>query len=239
MKKAWFLIWLFLKLNILGQTIQIEPHPVFVNQDIDISDAFVVLKSVGNIINDEDSTFLIRWEIFIDEAPDVWQWYVCDENNCYSHNATTNVQEGGLNNPVMLENYEVSPLDFYVRPKGVGGVGKAQIKLSLADFPTDYIYTADYTFCINSGECIVGVEDVELTEAALYPNPVLDKFELSTVLDSYRSITIYNFFGQLVKTFDIQTNADYSLADLPSGVYLAIVLDQYKYPIHTQKLQKI
>lgn len=65
----------------------------------------------------------------------------------------------------------------------------------------------------------VGIDEVEMTEASVFPNPATDVISISTESD-IQSVAIYSANGALMLT---QTSGDIAISNLPSGVYIAKV----------------
>jgi hypothetical protein len=64
-----------------------------------------------------------------------------------------------------------------------------------------------------------GVDENGNTTVELYPNPANDKIRIEG-LEGVNRIQIYNAFGILVKTVDINGNDEISISELPAGYYI-------------------
>lgn len=66
----------------------------------------------------------------------------------------------------------------------------------------------------------VGVDEHDLTQIKLYPNPTLGEFTVDAGDFSVKSIKIQNVQGQLIRTFEMNSVSVYTdYLDLPNGVY--------------------
>lgn len=57
-------------------------------------------------------------------------------------------------------------------------------------------------------------------EFMLYPNPARGSFSLSTETDGYDKVLLFNIQGQLLRSYDLQTDNVYSLDGLSAGLYI-------------------
>lgn len=107
-----------------------------------------------------------------------------------------------------------------------------------ATWSTDNWTNIDTTshFVETQAECDAwtGVNEKLQDQFSIYPNPVNDSFSIVTDI-SYKKIEIYNQLGQKVAVFHNKNN--YSLAELPSGIYYINILS--KNNILTRKIIKI
>jgi len=73
----------------------------------------------------------------------------------------------------------------------------------------------------------LGVEDVVLTKATIYPNPTIGEVNILNI--TLEKATVYNELGQLVKTFTLNSNNTsntINLSGLPRGVYYIYLINQ-------------
>ena len=74
-------------------------------------------------------------------------------------------------------------------------------------------------------------------EIKVFPNPATEFFSI-TDNSEIASFAILNVVGKKIKTFDFYAGEKYSIADLPSGLYLIQVYDSGREIITTQRLNK-
>ncbi len=87
--------------------------------------------------------------------------------------------------------------------------------------------------------CANGVRNTTTTrtELAIYPNPTTDYIALNNE-DLIVSFHIINLVGKRVRTFEVQKNETYDVADLPNGLYLVQLIGRNNKVISTQRLTK-
>lgn len=84
-------------------------------------------------------------------------------------------------------------------------------------------------------------EPAENVDYTIYPNPVSDYFSLdqeSVEKGSASVLNLYNLLGQRVRTFRVEKEQRYNVADLQGGLYLVQLLDDKGKIITTRRLQK-
>lgn len=79
--------------------------------------------------------------------------------------------------------------------------------------------------------------EVSSEDIKVYPNPVVDYFQVSDI-KSLKKIIIYNMFGKEVKSFSYSPNSFYDVADLKSGMYVIRMIDDKNKTIKSLKLNK-
>lgn len=82
------------------------------------------------------------------------------------------------------------------------------------------------------------------TEAAyvLYPNPTVSFFAIDeeSLADGKVSlVNVYNLVGQRVRSFSVEKEQRFNIADLQEGLYLVQLLDSKGKPIVTRRLHKM
>ncbi len=92
----------------------------------------------------------------------------------------------------------------------------------------------------------LGANEGEVLIASVYPNPVINSFNISfdSKVNTSMNINIYNTFGKLVKSFNKNiTTGDSSfnlnIEDLNSGIYLLETINSNNQVVSKQKLIKI
>lgn len=84
-------------------------------------------------------------------------------------------------------------------------------------------------------------EPVQKVDYMIFPNPVSDYFSLdqeSVEKGSASVLNLYNLLGQRVRTFRVEKEQRYNVADLQGGLYLVQLLDDKGKIITTRRLQK-
>ncbi len=85
----------------------------------------------------------------------------------------------------------------------------------------EYFESGSNLVCYSDENCapctfVTDVKEASEPKAKIYPNPFKENIFIDTEITNYR-ITIFNQNGQVIKTFENESNLD--LAELPSGVY--------------------
>ncbi len=78
-------------------------------------------------------------------------------------------------------------------------------------------------------------------EYLLYPNPATDFFaldEVSAQTGEARTLHLYNLLGQRIRSFRVEKEQRYNIADLPTGLYLIQILDAKNHIITTRRMHK-
>jgi hypothetical protein len=73
---------------------------------------------------------------------------------------------------------------------------------------------------------------------SIFPNPATEFISVNDHTDQVGEIAIYNMVGRRIKLFEFVKGENYSVADLPKGMYLVQLIDKAKQVITTQKVDK-
>ncbi len=76
------------------------------------------------------------------------------------------------------------------------------------------------------------------TEIAVYPNPALDYFTLTSDGDAVKKITINNIIGKQVLSFQRNEMNKYDVSPLKKGIYVVRVFDHNDQLIKALRLSK-
>lgn len=93
------------------------------------------------------------------------------------------------------------------------------------------VYTQDFNLTLSFNEFI-------FNKISLFPNPTNNNFTIpnNTIFDNFK---IFNNLGQVLKSFTKNSQNDYNISDLKTGVYNIIFLDENNLKIGETKLLKI
>ncbi|AXO79883.1 DUF4832 domain-containing protein [Olleya aquimaris] len=125
----------------------------------------------------------------------------------------------------------------------IGLTGTFQLYLWLPDINTNLSSNSDYSVQFaNSGLWdattgynnllqtvtlnTLGVEDFELNNFSIFPNPASDFITIQFKNSSKEKVKIYNMIGQLVKETTISNNKKLDLSDLVNGIYIIRLADK-------------
>ncbi len=232
-----FLFLLFLGTSLQAQvSVSVDPNPWQGTLPTDLSDDWAEVIAHATFTNEDAATQSFRWLISVQNAPAEWQFRICDKNACYSTSTITNYDPNGFQEPVVLASGENSLLDLHILPKGVSGEGLIHVELSTIDDINTVIETAVYQVTIENS--VATFERLSSQHIKVYPNPTTEHITLSDSRD-VDQIVIYNMIGRQVRTFQVAANRNYSLADLPKGLYLVSLVNRQKGVLRTLRLQKL
>ena len=71
----------------------------------------------------------------------------------------------------------------------------------------------------------------------IFPNPVDDYFQLSNQ-EGIKAISVSNIAGKEVKRFNVNSDSEYSIAELRKGIYIVRLFDQKDEPVTVLRLSK-
>ncbi len=226
--------------NILAQpSLSLYPEDLTFTLEADMDDLWAEPVAHSFVVNTSNQTIALRWEIEIigTDCPTVWKYKVCDKNQCYNSNVTTNINYGGQPNvPVILAPGDSSIIDIHVNPSGIPGCCKARVTLSDVmdyDNPVD-IMAPEYEFCVTA---ISGISSVQKLSPKVYPNPSADFITLTND-DAVKQLWVTNILGRRVKSFNTSVNGKYDISRLPSGIYLVSMVDANHKIIKTVRISK-
>jgi len=228
------LILIFSLLQAAEAQLEINPNPwVGTFDNVDLTDYFAEPIAHGEMINTSGETLAVRWELVVIEAPEEWEFRVCDQNQCYSSVVTTNWDPAfPIEIPVVLNPFQSDLLDLHILPRKVAGFLEAEIRLSLISQPDSVIATGYYTIDVLSS-----VGEAISSDLRIFPNPSSDYFALSNAKGVSR-IVLYNIVGRAVRTFEAAEGRKYNISDLPDGIYLASLENQRGEAMRTMRISK-
>ncbi len=210
MKNFLLFALLFFSYTISAQ-LEVTPNPI-VEWEV-VSGTEIVgkakVKNTSNVVKE------YTWErTVLDNCNNDQTWF-CDPNLCYIPSVSTQVftLDPGAEGPFELHATFNDPdnRDLVVQIK--------VYETNNADIVVDAMYEFE------SGNCIgVNVDEVELKDIKLFPNPTTDHFTLTNVI-GVQNVIIHNIIGTPLKQYIAQENATYSISDLPAGVYMVLLND--------------
>jgi hypothetical protein len=81
----------------------------------------------------------------------------------------------------------------------------------------------------------LSTESAKLTQLTLFPNPCDEQISIKTDALEVNYLDLYNIYGELVRTTPLTVTTTVSVADLPSGVYIASFRKDSKH-VHAEKV---
>ncbi len=215
---------------LFGQVISISEVSLSVVASTDVWDV-VGHSSVKNV---SGATIELQWVREVNDLANGWASAVCDNNQCYPDNISTNVvPNGNPNIPVVLAPGQSSIIDIHVYPAGSAGEGDVQVCLYEVG-STDQLGCIDVNYKV---EPVNAVDVVDKASIKIFPNPTADYFGLLNT-NGVGKVRLFNMLGRSVRNFDVTTGKKYYIGDLPAGMYLAAIHDRSGNVIKTTRVVK-
>ncbi|MGK0362972.1 MAG: hypothetical protein ACI85O_000011 [Saprospiraceae bacterium] len=220
-----------------AQNFEVDANPsLLIETDVDLSNLLAEPINHGTLTNNTSGEVSLGWQRTIVEAPEEWEFPVCDNNQCYfpavdAAPVAFNVDGGGT-----------SILDVHVRPNGVAGCGTVEIRVTPFSNTDNVLVVATYHFSINSTEDCgfqTSIDEVTISKVRVYPNPTSNLFQISELenIPEADEVAVYNIVGKKVRSF-APTASQYSVGDLPDGMYMVSVIDYETGILKTVRMSK-
>ena len=84
----------------------------------------------------------------------------------------------------------------------------------------------------------LGAQNNSKPDLSVFPNPATEYISVQDKNDAVGFLSVFNLVGKKVKEFEFVKGEQYSIADLPKGMYLVQILDRGKRNLTTQKIEK-
>jgi len=84
----------------------------------------------------------------------------------------------------------------------------------------------------------LGAQSNSKPDLSVFPNPATEFISVQDKNDAVGYLSVFNLVGKKVKEFEFVKGEQYSVADLPKGMYLVQILDRSKRNLTTQKIEK-
>ncbi len=220
--KQFFTILNFLFIgNLVAQDIlTLSPNPISIavkTSDLDIA-AKATLK------NNSKDTLIVKWTRKIESITQGWSSAVCDKNFCYVPTVDTM--------KLLMAPGESSNMDVHIYPMGITGSAKVSLKIEALG-KVGNIVTGTYLF----NQSTPLKSNVEKESVQLYPNPAQDYFMVTSPV-VLGKIELYNITGDKAKVYYAYKNKRYYIDDIPSGIYLARMINLQEEIVKTVVLKK-
>jgi hypothetical protein len=220
-----------------AQNFVVDANPsILIETDVDLSNLSAEPINHATLTNNTSGTVSLGWQRTIVDAPDEWEFPVCDANQCYFPEFSEA--------PVAFEvaGGGTSLLDVHVRPNGVAGCGTVEIRVTPFSNTNNELVVATYHFSINStADCgfQTSIDEVTVSKVRVYPNPTSDLFQISELenIPEADEVAVYNIVGKKVKSF-APTASQYSVGDLPDGMYMVSLIDYETGILKTVRMSK-
>lgn len=222
--------------SIYAQNFTVSPNPNYVEADLDINPGTVEIFTQTSIVNNTSDTLFLKWERTIINKPECWETSVWSID--IQALPITDTKEF-----LLMPNSASDELNVHAHIDGLGAgspsSGEAEIVLKVSNLnnSTDTL-SVHYNFSVTGGaDCTTSTFDIESETLNIFPNPATDYFQLTEGQDAHY-IVVYNLLGQQIKQFDFSQTQNYSINNLPDGIYILKVVDRQRRIINTTKLQK-
>jgi hypothetical protein len=195
------------------------------------------LEIIGyaHLKNEGTESVTIKWVREEVSLPQEWESLVCDLNSCYEPPVYSNIAANlGLNEPVTLAPGESTNLDVHVVPKGIAGTAEVRLDVSLVNDPDNVVISGTYTF---EASLVSSSKDINRVKLNVFPNPATDYVEVQGAQNISR-LVIYNVLGRQMRAFNVAPGSRYYVGDLPSGLYLASLVNRKGDILKTFRLSK-
>jgi len=217
MKQTLLLVLAILPFFLSAQVlIEIDENPWQGSFEGDLSNNNLEFVAHGKITNVSNQTLNIVWRRLVVDAPAEWDYRICDNNACYPTITGTNYNPPQIAELLTLAPGDTSLLDVHLLPRGVDGPGIVALELKLVEDLTTVIATANYEVEVFN---TTSVAEVNVPKLQVYPNPATDFIQLKNG-QGIEQVVIFNTIGKQVRTFEVQPNGVYPVADLPNGMYM-------------------
>lgn len=215
-------------------TLSLTLDEMTIRDYVNLDDPDFELVSYGTLKNEGSEAVSIKWERVVIGLPEGWSVLVCDVNSCYEPIVYSNIADDiGMDAPVSLEPGETTNLDVHIRPNGISGAGEVRIDVSLADDPEDILISETYLF----DALVSGSREFSKARLNVFPNPATDYLEVQGAPAAGR-LVISNILGRQMRSYNLAPGSRYYLGSLPSGLYLASVVNQKGAILKTFRISK-
>ena len=93
-------------------------------------------------------------------------------------------------------------------------------------------------FAMVLGGMAAKAQNAAKIDLAVYPNPTTEFISVQDNNEVVGFLAVYNIVGRKLKEFEYAKGDQYSLIDLPKGMYLVQIQDRSRRIITTQKIDK-
>ena len=93
-------------------------------------------------------------------------------------------------------------------------------------------------FAMVLGSIAMKAQSSAKTDLTVYPNPTAEFISVQDKSEIVGFLAVYNIVGRKLKEFEFVKGDQYSLLDLPKGMYLVQIQDRSRRIITTQKIDK-
>lgn len=88
------------------------------------------------------------------------------------------------------------------------------------------------------GWATLAAQNTSKRDLSVFPNPTTEYISIQDNNDAVGHLAVYSLVGRKLKDFDYSKGEQYSIGDLPKGMYLVQILDRDRQLLTTQKVEK-
>jgi len=166
-----------------------------------------------DLFNNQDSPFLMHWEVLEVNIPSGWTTSNCDPTMCHNVGVTT----ASFNLPVLP-----SYLNTHFYPANVPGTGNIKVKLWVDSDPLDY---AELTYYGVAG--VTSVNTMMPSDVAVFPVPAKDVLNIGfPQVNETVQVKLVDLSGRTVMQREYAGGGfiQFNIATLSPGMYMAQVV---------------
>lgn len=180
------------------------------------------------ITNITNETINLLWSKRMRNQPTNWESYICDKTACWDESFNSCPPD----KPNTLAAGDTMSIQVHLNPFQTEGTGTYE--LNILDENGAVITTVNAVFTIGQSTAVKETNESKLT---VFPNPTSEFFKVSDT-PGLRYVELFNIVGNKIKSFDAAPQKQYSVGDLPDGIYLVRLMNSSKKVIKTIRLSK-
>jgi hypothetical protein len=166
--------------------------------------------------------------------PSNWELFMCDINRFY----TASVEKCPSNSPSIIAANSKVIFMYHFIPDSTQGIGKTWIELfSDKTFKTKVAET-HVNRTIKIGSLSSSEDQLTNAEINIFPNPATQSFFIKQN-DEISSLSIFDFMGKELISYEYSADKSYDIAKLLSGIYIIKFSDKKGKNIGVKMLSKI
>lgn len=180
------------------------------------------------ITNISNETLNLLWSKRMRNNPAIWESYICDKTACWDESFNScPADKPNILGPGDTMSIQVHLQSFQTE-------GTATYELNILDENGGIITTVNGVFTVDQSTSVKETSESKLT---VFPNPTSEFFKVSDT-PGLRYVEVFNIVGNKIKSFDAAPQRQYSVGELPDGMYLVRLMTSSKKVIKTIRLSK-
>lgn len=184
-----------------------------------------------DVTNTSQFDVSILWAREVASAPGEWLTWICDKNLCYLPTANA----CSPTKPNVLAPGEKMDFQIHVNPGNVEG--STPYEIIFTDYGDPNIELGRVQGEVVIDNSVSTKNNPTQSNLTIFPNPTTDAFQVSEAT-GVKYIEVFNIVGNKVRSFDAVPNKQYTVGDLPDGMYLVRLMTSTGKIIKTIRLSK-